>query len=60
MPSLFKRRDGRFSVIRLGETGESGRREVGIADSASEAVALLVAALPEDWGPAIEGAADEL
>ncbi|MFB7296551.1 DUF6193 family natural product biosynthesis protein [Streptomyces rubiginosohelvolus] len=58
VPSLFRRRDGRFSVVRLWETGESGRRHVGVADTAPEAVALLSAALPEDWGPAVEGAAD--
>ncbi|GGS26717.1 hypothetical protein F2B00_20720 [Streptomyces parvus] len=60
VPSLLRRRDGRFCVIRLWETGESGRRDVGVADTAPEAVALLSAALPEDWGPAIEGAADKL
>ncbi|WP_306339418.1 DUF6193 family natural product biosynthesis protein [Streptomyces sp. AS13] len=60
VPSLFRRRDGRFSVIRLWETGESGLREVGVADTASEAVALLSANLPDDWGPAIEGTADDL
>ncbi|MFJ4962332.1 DUF6193 family natural product biosynthesis protein [Streptomyces sp. NPDC088729] len=60
VPSLFRRRDGRFSVIRLWETGESGLREVGVADTASEAVALLAATLPEDWGPATEGTADAL
>ncbi|MEU6629174.1 DUF6193 family natural product biosynthesis protein [Streptomyces parvus] len=31
VPSLFRRRDGRFSVIRLWETGESGHRCVGVA-----------------------------
>ncbi|MGW7095763.1 DUF6193 family natural product biosynthesis protein [Streptomyces sp. NPDC054874] len=60
VPSLFRRRDGRFSVIRLWETGESGLREVGVADTAPEAVTLLSAILPEDWGPAIEGTADDL
>ncbi|MFE3375389.1 DUF6193 family natural product biosynthesis protein [Streptomyces anulatus] len=60
VPSLFSRRDGSFSIIRLWETGESGLREVGVADTASEAVALLSATLPEDWGPAIEGTADDL
>ncbi|MFD0423360.1 DUF6193 family natural product biosynthesis protein [Streptomyces parvus] len=60
VPSLFRRRDGRFSVIRMWETGESGLREVGVADTAAEAVALLSASLPEDWGPAIEGTADDL
>ncbi len=60
VPSLFRRRDGRLSVIRLWETGESGRRYVGVADTAPEAVALLSAALPEDWGPAVEGTADDL
>ncbi|MEV7113779.1 DUF6193 family natural product biosynthesis protein [Streptomyces anulatus] len=47
VPSLFRRRDGRFSVIHLWETGESGRRDVAVADTAPEAVALLSAALPE-------------
>ncbi|MFI5744807.1 MULTISPECIES: DUF6193 family natural product biosynthesis protein [unclassified Streptomyces] len=60
VPSLFRRRDGRYSVIRMWETGESGLREVGVADTASEAVALLAATLPEDWGPATEGTADDL
>ncbi|WP_051859891.1 DUF6193 family natural product biosynthesis protein [Streptomyces anulatus] len=60
VPSLFRRRDGRFSVIRMWETGESGLREVGVADTASQAVALLSATLPEDWGPAIDGTADDV
>ncbi|MFI7089700.1 DUF6193 family natural product biosynthesis protein [Streptomyces anulatus] len=45
--SRFRQRDGRFSVIRLWETGESGRRDVGVADIAPEAASLLSAALPE-------------
>ncbi|MFJ5046989.1 DUF6193 family natural product biosynthesis protein [Streptomyces sp. NPDC088719] len=60
VPSLFRRSDGSFSVIRLWETGGSGLREAGVADTASQAVALLSATLPEDWGPAIEGTADDL
>jgi hypothetical protein len=60
VPALFRRRAGGFSVIRMWETGESGRREVGVAETATEAVELLVATLPEAWGPAIEGTADDL
>lgn len=60
VPALFRRRAGGFSVIRMWETGESGRREVGVADTAEEAVALLVATLPREWGPAIEGTYDDL
>ncbi|CAH9416013.1 DUF6193 family natural product biosynthesis protein [Streptomyces globisporus] len=60
VPSLFRRRDGRFSVLRLWETGESGLREAGVADNAPEAVALLSATLPEHWGPAVEGTAQDL
>nr|WP_256986624.1 DUF6193 family natural product biosynthesis protein [Streptomyces sp. SS07] len=36
------------------------RQNAGAADTAPEAVALLSAALPEDWGPAVEGTADDL
>ncbi|MFD3612486.1 DUF6193 family natural product biosynthesis protein [Streptomyces atroolivaceus] len=60
VPSLFRRRDGRYSVIRMWETGESGFREVGVADTAPEAVALLAATVPGDWGPATEGTVDDL
>ncbi|MFD4143433.1 DUF6193 family natural product biosynthesis protein [Streptomyces sp. NPDC058572] len=60
VPALFRRRGGGFSVIRMWETGESGRREVGVTNTAAEAVALLVADLPEEWGPAIDGTADDL
>ncbi|MEU3302476.1 MULTISPECIES: DUF6193 family natural product biosynthesis protein [unclassified Streptomyces] len=60
VPALFRRRAGGFSVLRLWETGESGRREVGVAGTAAEAVDLLVATLPEAWGPAIEGTSDDL
>lgn len=36
------------------------RQNAGVADTAPEAVALLSAALPEGWGPAVEGTADDL
>lgn len=60
VPSLFTRRGGGYSVIRMWETGDSGRREVGDTETAAAAVALLVSTLPEAWGPAIDGTADEL
>ncbi|WP_107091703.1 DUF6193 family natural product biosynthesis protein [Streptomyces sp. MMG1533] len=60
LPSIFPLIGERFRVLRLHEPRGSGREEVGEADTADEAVALVVAHLPAGCGPAVDATPDVL
>ncbi|MCX4638298.1 hypothetical protein HEP86_08180 [Streptomyces sp. RPA4-5] len=60
VPSVYPRSGGGFRVVRMNEPVGSSRQMVGDADSAEEAVALVVAHLPPGCGPAVDGTADDL
>ncbi|MEU6086766.1 DUF6193 family natural product biosynthesis protein [Streptomyces sp. NPDC047085] len=60
LPSVFPLAGERFRVLRLHEPRGSGREEVGEADTAEEAVELVVSHLPTGCGPAVDGTPDVL
>ncbi|WP_328546331.1 DUF6193 family natural product biosynthesis protein [Streptomyces platensis] len=60
VPAVYPRSGGGFRVVRMNEPVGSSRQTVGDADSAEEAVALVVAHLPPGCGPAVDGTADDL
>lgn len=59
-PAVEPLHDGRFRVHGAGGGGGGGGAVIGETDTAEEAVALVMAHLPDDLGPAVAGTADDL
>ena len=55
VPALYRRQGGGFTVIRLSDGVTLGEPE-----TVEEAVKLIVANLPEGYGPAVVGTANDL
>ncbi|QIS11556.1 DUF6193 family natural product biosynthesis protein [Nocardia arthritidis] len=59
LPVIWPLKDGRYRVVRQGIPHREPV-ELGLVDTPDEAVALLVAHLPDNCGPAIDGTAEDL